>query len=295
LILLIKTTRRIYLFIICLVALNLFLPVQTPAKENKKSRYFNALQERLIHDGFNKDRINTIYKSPKIDFDASGISLFFKHSEGKLNYDQFASKRSIKKTKKYLEKHRVYFEKTEKAYSVDKEIIAAIILVETRLGTFLGRRSVLNTLSTMASLKDADMKSMLWRKISNSSPLTKKEFDKKADKKAKWAYSELKAFLRHTNKENINPLTVYGSYAGAMGIAQFMPSNILILAKDGDSDGCIDLFNHADAIASIANYLKNHGWQKKTDNKKAYKILLHYNRSKYYANIILKIARLLKG
>jgi len=80
-----------------------------------------------------------------------------------------------------------------------------------------------------------------------------------------------------------------------MGIAQFMPSNILILAKDGDSDGCIDLFNHADAIASIANYLKNHGWQKKTDNKKAYKILLHYNRSKYYANIILKIARLLKG
>ncbi len=183
----------------------------------------------------------------------------------------------------------------EKTYCVDKEIIAAIILVETRLGTYLGERSILNTLSTMASLNDQHVKNMLWRKISGSSPFTREKFDKKAEKKSTWAYSELKDFLKYANRENIDPLSVCGSYAGAMGIAQFMPSNILALAKDGNNDGCIDLFNHADSIASIASYLKHHGWQAKIDDKKAYKILLRYNNSKYYANIILKIAKLLRG
>ncbi len=277
------------------MALQLFLPPQTPADANKKASYFNILQERLITDGFNKNKINALYARPGVYFDAKGVSLFFSHSEGKLNYDQFTSKRSIAKTKKYLEKHRAVFDGAEKTYSVDKKIIAAIILVETRLGTCLGGRSILNTLSTMASLNDQDVKNMLWRKISGSTPLTREKFDKKAEKKSTWAYSELKAFLKYANMENIDPLSVYGSYAGAMGIAQFMPSNILSLAKDGNMDGCIDLFNHADAIASIASYLQHHGWQAKIDDNKAYKILLRYNYSKYYANIILRIAKLLRG
>lgn len=277
------------------MALQLFLPTQTPADANKKAGYFNALQKRLIEDGFSKNKINALYASYEVYFDAKGVSLFFSHSEGKLNYDQFISKKSIKKAKKYLKKHRAVFKNMERTYSVDKEIIAAVILVETRLGTYLGERSVLNTLSTMASLNDTDIKNMLWRKISGLSHFTREKFDKKAEKKSTWAYSELKDFLKYANRENIDPLSVYGSYAGAMGIAQFMPSNILAHAKDGNRDGCIDLFNHADAIASVASYLQHHGWQAKIDDKKAYKILLRYNYSKYYANIILKIAKLLKG
>ncbi len=277
------------------MAVQLFLPAQTPAGENKKAGYFNALQKRLIEDGFNKNKINALYAEPGVYFDTKGVSLFFRHSEGKLNYDQFISKKSIKKAKKYLKKHTAVFESAEKTYSVDKEIIAAIILVETRLGTYLGERSILNTLSTMASLNDQHVKNMLWRKISGSSPFTKEDFDKKAEKKSTWAYSELKDFLKYASRENIDPLSVCGSYAGAMGIAQFMPSNILALAKDGNNDGCIDLFNHADAIASIASYLQHHGWRAGIKDKKAYKVLLRYNYSKYYANIILKIARLLRG
>ena len=291
----IKITRCKCFIFICLMALQLFLPAQTPADTNNKAGYFNALQKRLIEDGFNKNKINALYAKPGVYFDAKGVSLFFSHSEGKLNYDQFISKRSIKKAKKYLKKHRTVFENMERTYCVDKEIIAAIILVETRLGTYLGKRSILNTLSTMASLNDQHVKNILWHKISGSSPFTKEEFDKKAEKKSTWAYSELKDFLKYANRENIDPLSVYGSYAGAMGIAQFMPSNILAHAKDGDRDGSVDLFNHADAIASIANYLEHHGWHAGIDDKKAYKILLHYNYSKYYANIILKISKLLRG
>ncbi len=291
----IKITRCKCFIFICLIALQIFLPAQTQADENKKAGYFNTLQKRLIKDGFNKNKINALYARSGVYFDEKGVSLFFSYRESKLNYNQFISRKSIKKAKKYLKKHRPVFENMERTYSVDKEIVAAIILVETKLGTYLGKRSVLNTLSTMASLKDQHVKNMLWRKISGSFPLTREKFDKKAEKKSTWAYLELKDFLKYANSENIDPLSVCGSYAGAMGIAQFMPSNVLALAKDGNKDGSVDLFNHADAIVSIGNYLKHHGWQAKMDDKKAYKTLLRYNNSKYYANIILKIAKLLRG
>ena len=86
---------------------------------------------------------------------------------------------------------------------------------------------------------------------------------------------------------------VTGSYAGAMGISQFMPSNALKLARDGNGDGRTDLFDHADAISSVASYLKHYGWRPDQSEKQAYKVLLRYNYSRYYANTILKVAGLL--
>ena len=95
--------------------------------------------------------------------------------------------------------------------------------------------------------------------------------------------------------EGVDPVGINGSYAGAMGIAQFMPSNIITLAQDGNQDGRIDLFTHDDAIASIANYLKHYGWYPGIDGEKAYKVLYRYNHSKYYVDTLLKIAGLLKS
>lgn len=80
-----------------------------------------------------------------------------------------------------------------------------------------------------------------------------------------------------------------------MGLCQFMPSNILILAKDGDNDGRIDLFSHADAIMSIASYLKHYGWYPGIAGQEAYNVVYTYNHSSYYVNTILKIVELLKG
>jgi membrane-bound lytic murein transglycosylase B len=76
-----------------------------------------------------------------------------------------------------------------------------------------------------------------------------------------WGYEELKALIRFSGREGLDPATIKGSYAGAMGIPQFMPSNALTLARDGSKDGKVDLFDHQDAIFSVANYLKHHGWK----------------------------------
>ena len=80
-----------------------------------------------------------------------------------------------------------------------------------------------------------------------------------------------------------------------MGIPQFMPSNIEHYAKDGNGDGSIDLFNHADAQASVANFLKKHGWKPGIDLKKKQKVVHHYNHSDDYVDTILRISDLLKA
>jgi len=263
--------------------------------EEKGCKYFESLQKRLIKDGFDATRIINLYSRSQVSFEEEGTALFFVHSEAKLDYDQFANKWSIRKAKKYMEKHKSVLAKTEKVYGVDKNIITAIILVESGLGNNLGKRSVLNTLSSLASMGDPNVRNMFWDLRGDSSGLTRKEFEKKARRKSNWAYNELKAFLEYTLKAKIDPVEVGGSYAGAVGLPQFMPTNIPAYAKDGNMDGHIDLFNHADAMASIANYLKRFGWHPGIDKKKAYKIIHRYNHSIYYINTILKISELLKG
>ena len=254
------------------------------------NRYFQTLQKKLIADGFDLHTIENLYRRPQVQFDARGISAFFTYRESRLNYGQFTSLRSIRKAKKYVKNHENDLLHAEKLYGVDRYVITAIILVETKLGTYLGDRSILNTLSTMASLSDPAVREMFWERIPKSRRITREKFEAKAKAKSQWAYRELKAFLRHVADEKIDPCSVIGSFAGAMGIAQFMPSNVLTFARDGNGDGRIDLFDHADAIASIANYLKHFGWRPGIERKKAYGILLHYNYSKYYVNTLLTIA-----
>jgi len=282
-------------FFSCVVVCLFAFCRQVPALENAASDNFEFLKKKLVADGFDASEIKTIFSRPKVCFDIKSVYLFFIHNEGKLNYDQFVSKTSIKNAKKYQKKYNDELSRAQNATGVDNNIITAIILVETRLGRSTGRSNVLNTLSTMAALDNKRERNLLWNKVSKSGELTKDAFEKKADRKSKWAYKELKAFIQYTSREKIVPSTIYGSYAGAVGIAQFIPSSILAYAKDGNNDNQIDLFNHADAIFSIANYLNHFGWNPDIGKEKAAKVVYRYNHSSYYVHTILEIAELLKG
>ena len=268
---------------------------QTAVHAKNSHTYFDTLQESLIKDGFDKNTIIKLYSHPKVYFETKKASGFLSHRESVLNYDQFTLPKNIRKSRKYMAKHKPDLLKAEETYGVNQEIITAIILIETRLGKILGGPSVLNMLSTLASLKDPDVRNMFWGKVSKSTEFTKKKFQHWAKRKSKWAYNELKAFLTYTTREKVDPVSIYGSYAGAMGIAQFMPSNILAFAKDGNNDGRVDLFNHADAIMSVASYLKHYGWHKGINKKGMYKAIYHYNHSRQYVDAVLEVATLLKS
>jgi membrane-bound lytic murein transglycosylase B len=256
--------------------------------------YFGTLQEKLVSEGFEREKIVQIYKSPQVFFDTKGVSLFFVHREAGLNYSQFPSTLSVVGARIYMKTYEKELLEAEEKYGVERSVITAIILVETKFGQSLGKRQVINTLSTMASLLDANVRNRFWEEISGSTTLSLDAFEKKASDKSSWAYRELKALLRYTEREEIDIIKITGSYAGALGIPQFMPSNIIRYATDGNMDGRIDLFEHADAIASIANFLKKCGWYRGIDDEKAKKVIRQYNPSSYYIDTILQVAQMLK-
>ncbi len=280
---------------ICLAVLWLWLPVRAGATAKSNADQFQALQNKLIKDGFNADKIAKLYRRPQVFFETDGVTILFTYSEAKVNYDQFANDWSIRKARKYMAAHRKDLGRIEKAYGVDSRVITAILLVETGLGKTVGTRSTLNSLSTLAALMYPDVRSTFYTKIPDAKRPPRKKFEKTAKRRSKWAYAELKAFLKYTYQEGFDPAEIPGSFAGAMGYAQFMPSNILAYGKDGNNDGTIDLHTHPDSMASIANFLKRHGWKPGISRKKQEKVIYHYNHSEYYVKTILKIAERLKG
>ena len=257
---------------------------------------FDALEKRLIADGFDSVRIKAIFTSPDVSFEEGGVSAYFMHNESTLNYNQFTRTWNIASAKNYMKEHQEALAFAEKTFAVDKEVITAIILVETKLGTYVGNKSVINTLATLSAMTEEKPRQAIWDNLPDDDRrMSRNKFEKKADQKSSWAYRELKAFLTYTEKEGMDPTAIKGSYAGAMGISQFMPSNIAPYGQDGNADGQVDLFVHADAISSIASYLKHYGWKPGIARDEAFKVVYHYNHSKYYVNTILDIADKLKG
>jgi membrane-bound lytic murein transglycosylase B len=269
---------------------------QTPAiAKDQGKAFFNTLEKRLVADGFDPERIKSLYQSDDVFFESKGVSLYFLHNEATLNYKKMTQRSWIQQGRVYMQQQDKALQKALKEYGVDPNVITAIILVETKFGRYVGNQSIISILSTMATLRDAKPREYLWRQLPADRRLERRRYDKKADQKSDWAYRELKALLTYSQQHQIDVLNLKGSYAGALGIAQFMPSNILAYGQDGNGDGRIDLFDDADAIVSIASYLKHFGWKPGLKRRQAYKVVYHYNHSKYYVNTILEIADLLEG
>ncbi|MFO7709074.1 MAG: lytic murein transglycosylase [Desulfobacterales bacterium] len=266
-----------------------------PAAVQEKPDYFAVVRSRLIADGFSPKSVSQLYERAEVFLEADGVSRFFVHSEARLNYDQFSTPESIAKARAYLQEYQAPLAEAEQAYGVDARVITAILLVESRLGTVSGSRSALNILSTLAALTDAGMQETFWKIIPAERRISRAHYEERVRKRAEWGYRELKALLTYADREQIDPASITGSYAGAVGFAQFMPTSILAYARDGDGDGRVDLRTHADAIASIASYLQRHGWRPGGSREQQEKAVHAYNPSSYYVAAIMKIADALKG
>ena len=143
---------------------------------------------------------------------------------------------------KFWQSHAATLARAEKEYGVPQEIIVGIIGVETIYGQNTGSFRVMDALTTLAFDFPA----------SHPRAAERSEFFKR----------ELEQFLSHQNRLGVDPMLALGSYAGAMGLPQFMPSSWVRFAVDFDGDDKIDLWNSpADAIGSVASYFKAFNWQ----------------------------------
>lgn len=151
----------------------------------------------------------------------------------------FVNARLKKKSEAFLSKHHDIFVEAQAKYGVAPEVITAILGIETRFGENWGRDRVLDALFTLAT---------------------------GYERRAKFFRKELKAFLILCEEEGLNPMDVQGSYAGAFGVTQLMPTSFLEYAVDGNGDGKRDVWHTPkDIIFSVAYYFSRYRWD---DEKK---------------------------
>lgn len=203
-------------------------------------------------------------------------------------YKNVVNNENVQQCQAFLQIHKKSFDYIERTYAVPREIAVSLLFVETRLGTWVGKDSAFFTLASMAQSTEIDNISTWLPKLKGyESNIT--WINQTMVKRSDWAYKELYALLEYTRNNNINPAILSGSIYGAIGLCQFMPSNIEKYGADGNGDGKINLFVEADAIASLAKYLSLHGWKKGISRQKQHKVLKTYNRINIYANTILAL------
>jgi membrane-bound lytic murein transglycosylase B len=230
--------------------MTLMLSAKDYTKNPKTIEFIDTLVQKY---DFKRDELEKLFSNVKVQ--NSALRVFYPRVKTQKTAEQIAalkkrypkygawdryskykiSESRVQKGVEFIKKYQKIFEKVEKQYTVPKEYVAAIIGVESAYGKNVGKYPIFDTLSTLA-------------------------FEK--NRRNKFFQKELMKFIHLAQTEKFNPRNVYGSYAGAIGLGQFMPSNYEAYGVDFNRDGRITLQRPEDAIASVANYLKQNGWRK---------------------------------
>ncbi len=206
-------------------------------------------------------------------------------------YEVASSTRRLAEARDFYFLQRPAFAAMERDYGVDAAVVGGVISVETRSGHYLGSRKAFVTLASMALAKDFQQAKRLVN--TETMPANILAWLKETSAtRADWAYNELASLIRYAELACHDPLEIPGSVYGAVGIAQFMPSNIAKHGADGDGDGVINLFDPQDAIHSAGSYLKDYGWTPQTGSALPEKrrVLYGYNHSQRYVNTVIAVA-----
>ncbi|MEE9913524.1 MAG: lytic murein transglycosylase [Deltaproteobacteria bacterium] len=231
-----------------------------------------ALQASFRRAGISQDEIDEMFSDERIEIHhniyMSPAPKDGEQKKRKLSYfdEEFGllNAESLESGKRIIAENKEIFERLEGLYGIPAHYIVAIIRVETNFKKHLGEYRVFNALYTMAMLS-------------------------KRAKRVNMASKELVTWVKTCRKTDMDPFTVKGSWAGAFGIPQFMPSSYVIFAVDENNDGAVDLYDYPDAFASVANYLYRVGWQTGNE-KKMRRAVYRYNHEKAYVNAVFAYA-----
>jgi len=205
----------------------------TPARPLTVAEFIDKMVEQHHFDRYRLMQLfgQTAYLPEVID----RINKPFEEKPWDFYKDFFITEDRIAGGVTYWQEHADTLARAEKEYGVPPAVIVAIIGIETKYGQETGKFSELRTLATLAF---------------------------RYQKREVFFQNELENYLLLTRDYQLPPLSLYGSYAGALGIPQFMPSNYRVYAVSYDGKPSVNLLeNHDDAIASIANYLQRSGWK----------------------------------
>jgi membrane-bound lytic murein transglycosylase B len=169
-------------------------------------------------------------------------------------------------------------------------------MIESDFGAYRKLHSVFNVFVTLLwAAEPANFETVRTIVQSRLPDATAEKVRERSRAKAKWAYEQLGYLLRIAEREKIDLPALEGSWAGAFGWSQFIPSSYWGYAVDGNGDGRADLYTAADAVFSVANYLKSFGWKEGLTEEQYRGVVKRYNNSELYATTVLEAAARLRA
>tara|TARA_Y100000389_G_scaffold35956_1_gene30560 strand:- start:6030 stop:6851 length:822 start_codon:yes stop_codon:yes gene_type:complete len=255
----IKTTLYLYFsFALCMAQ-----------GEGENYKVFNRLiQETKIEEHYTINELRKFFENPLLKVEPEILERFNKKPEKIKTYKQY---RKIFVTEKRLNSGVEFYYKNKKIlntimveFDIDPLILVTIIGVETNYGKKYAEYPVFNSLYTQII---------------------------HLPKRSTWATKELFEFLVYCKEQNIDPFELEGSYAGAFGYGQFIPSSFNRLSIDYNKDGKKDPYSWEDVLGSVAYYLKENGYPDNNFNfsfrSPVWRSIRTYNRSDKYANAVI--------
>ena len=252
------------------------------------------VEELLIAEGLDARQARQIMQDPRIDVRPDIIikNLFFSSPKGSADRPQVMriDPRQIEAGRTFMKEYAGTLAVVGERFGVSPPIITAILIVESRLGTYPMPYNVATAYANLAFLLHPDYFSQVQALYSDAYPQLQEEATiARAKRRARWAVGELYYLSQIAQHLQIDPLDISGSFAGAMGPAQFIPSSFWIFGQDGDGDGIADPFNLTDAMFSMGHYLRKYGWREDAPTEQKRKAIWYYNRSQVYVNTIMML------
>jgi membrane-bound lytic murein transglycosylase B len=214
-----------------------------------------ALLNNISEETFDIVMVNTKFLPNVIKYDRFQPEFY---EDTKTYISKRTSDQKVSKGKNFYQNNKDLINSIEKKFNIEKELLLSLMGIETNFGTYVGKMDILSSLATLS-------------------------FDKR---RSDFFSNELLILLNLIETKQIDYKTLYGSWAGAFGFFQFMPSTMKNYAIDYDNNNYIDLKNNTDAYASAANYLDKIGW--KSNQPCFYKIDLSKQIPKKYLNVSAK-------
>jgi membrane-bound lytic murein transglycosylase B len=247
--------KKMFRIIIFFIFINFFASLNAFAN-NDFNLWVKDFKTKAVNSGISKNLVEKIMSEVKfipkvLEYDRYQPEFY----EDTFTYiKKRSSKNKIKQGVKLYKKEKIIIEKIEKEFKVEKELLLALMGIETNFGKYLGKMDIISSLATLS-------------------------FDKR---RSEFFTKELLILLNLIDKNVIDKNILYGSWAGAFGNFQFMPRTIRNYAIDYNNNKIIELKKTEDSFASAANYLKTIGW--KTNEPCYFKIDLKSNIPKKYLN-----------
>ena len=244
--------------------------------------------------GHPRDYLERIFLNSRLRKLDAAVGFNVINKEAQRDYSEFLQPYALRMARRFKRRYRKLLARTERAHGVPRNILVALLLVETQFGRARQPYRVLEVYASLVVDTGEDALRRHYRRLKPHYPELERDYlRERLEQKREWALRELSALIAMGVQNGTDIARLRGSYAGAFGMSQFLPSSYLRWGADGNGDGKVYLNQIPDALFSVAAYLKAHGWTEDADSEQMRRAVWEYNHSPQYVEAIFAVRRAL--